>query len=274
MEAHNPMPRSEFAGLSAVEMSRLRYHPFEPGSPIRFRNDILADVLDKIGFLRLVEELLTITKRDGSIKLTAKLGALPRQTLLELYDHHFIGEWPLDEGLFKLRVEDDSTVMRSLRLVAYLAGLVRKIHGKLVLTKLGEEMLSAKSRQQLFELVVRAFTMKFNWAYNDRYPDFPLCRDACAFSLYLVARFGSKAAHKDFYAQKFLTAFPDALEEFEGDEWSTPKESFRRCYRVRTFERFLEWFSLVDVRLDENDDGRHRSLVKKSDIVDRIFVLN
>ena len=75
VESHNRVPRHQFAGLSSDEMFRLFYYPLEHGSPVLFRKNIPEAVLDKIGFLRLVEELLKIIKRDGYIKLTAKLGA-------------------------------------------------------------------------------------------------------------------------------------------------------------------------------------------------------
>jgi hypothetical protein len=273
VESHNRMPRYRFAGLSADEMSSLLYLPLEHGSPVRFKTRIVDDVLDKIGFFRLVEEVLKIIKRDGSIRLTAKLGALPRKILLELYDHHYTAHWPIDEGLFKLRSEDDLPVMGTLHAIVCLSGLVRKVHGKLVLTKLGERMLSRKFRRQLFELVFSTFTMKFNWAYNDRYPAFPVCQNAFAFSIYMVARHGSNEEDKDFYARKFLTAFPDSLEEFEERQWSTAEESMKHCYRLRTFARFLEWFNLVKTTFHEDDAGRTQSLVKKSEIMDEIFVV-
>ncbi len=275
VESHNRAPRSDFAGLSPDGMSRLLYNPLENGSPVQIRTHIADDVLGKVGFLRLFEELLKIIKRDGYIKLTAKLGALPRRTIVELYDHHFIPQWVFDDGLFKLSHQDDSPVMGTLHGVARLSGLVRKVHGKLVLTKLGEKMLSPKSRKELFGIVFSAFTTKFNWAYNDLYPDFPLCREAVGFSVYLVARFADEETDKDFYAEKFLNAFPWSLDEFQGDSWGTPESSFKTCYRLRTFERFLEWFNLVDVRPNEQThvETHQQSLVKKSEIMDKIFVL-
>jgi len=271
VESHNRMPRYQFAGLSPDEMFRLLYYPLEQGSPVLFRKSISDAALDKIGFLRLVEELLKIIERDGYVKLTEKLGALPRRALVELHDHHFVDHWPIDEGHFKLRIQDDSPVMGALHTVVRASGLVRKYQGRLVLTKLGDKMLSPEFRQQLFETVFFTFARKFNWAYNDGYPDFPLCQSAFGFSLYLVAKLGARETHKDFYAHKFLTAFPDSLEEFEGDQWSTPERSFKRCYRVRTFDRFLEWFNLVDVRPHEDDEMREKSLVKKSAIMDEIL---
>ncbi len=273
-ERHNRFPRYEFAGLSSEEMHWILDHPLEERSPIRFRSGLPDDVLDKIGFFRLVEELLKIAKRDGGIKLTAKLGALPRKTLLELYDHHFVPQWPIDEGLFKLRVEDDSAVMGTLHAIAHLSGLMRKFRGKLVLTKLGEKMLSANDREQLFKLIFHTFTMGFDWAYNDCYPDFPLCRDAFGFSLYLVANFGREETHKDFYAEKFLTALPMSLDEFQDMPYSTAESSFKSCYKVRTFDRFLEWFNLVEVRHHIESDHKHgKSLVKKSELMDAVFTL-
>lgn len=274
VEEHNRAPRREFAGLSPEEMSNLLYYPLEDGSPLRLRSNIKDEILEKISFLRLVEELLKIVRRDGSIKLTAKLGALPRKVLLELYDHHFIPYWPIDEGILTLRYEDDWRVIGSVHSVVRISNLVRKIHGKLVLTKLGEKMLSPKYRQELFKLVFHTFTRKFDWAYNDYYPDFWGCRDLFGFSVYLVARFGGTERPKDFYAEKFLAAFPMSLMEFEETTFSTPEREFRSCYKTRTFDRFLEWFNFVDVRPDTASDWKHdTSLVKRNEIMDAVFTL-
>lgn len=274
VEEHNRAPRRDFVGLSPEEMRYLLYHPLEEGSRLRLRPNIADAVLERIGFLRLVEEFLKIVKRVGSIKLTAKLGALPRKVLIELYEHHLIPHWPIDQGILTLRNEDDWCVMGSLHAVVRLSNLVRKIHGKLVLTKLGEKMLSPKYRDELFRLVLVTYTKEFNWAYNDRYPDFPLCRHAFGFSLYLVVRFGATERHKDFYAEKFLAALPMSLIEFEPGAFSTPESNFKSCYKLRTFDRFLEWFNFVEARLDAGSDWKHdKSLVKRNEIMDAIFTL-
>jgi hypothetical protein len=202
------------------------------------------------------------------------LGALPRKVLTELYDHRFIPHWPIDEGTLILRHEDDWSVMGSLHAVVRLSNLVRKIHGKLVLTKLGEKLLSPKYREQLFRLVFDTFTREFNWAYNDFYPNFSMCRNAFTFSVYLLARFGEAERDKDFYAEKFLTAFPTSLMEFEPLPYGSPEGNFKSCYSLRTFDRFLEWFNLVDVRSDVDSDWKHnRSLVKRNEIMDAVFTL-
>lgn len=272
-EEHNRAPLRDFAGLSPVQMHNLLDYPFEENSPVRLRSPIEDEILDKIGFLRLVEEFLKIVKRDGAVKLTAKLEALPRNVLTELYDHHFIPHRPIDDGLIALRHQDDWCVMGSLHAVVRISKLVRKIHGKLVLTKLGEKMLLPKYREQLFRLVLETFTKRFDWAYNDGYPDFPLCRDAFGFSIYLIARFGETEREKDFYAEKFLTAFPMSLMEFESPSFGTPEDSFSSCYRIRTFDRFLEWFNFVSVRQRLEADYTNRtSLVKRSEVFNAVFL--
>ena len=272
----NRAPRREFDGLSADEMHYLLYFPLEEHSPVRLRPNLSGEILDGIGFLRLVEELLKIVKRDGSVKLTAKLGALPRKVLLELYDHHFIPHWPLDEGLMELRNQDDWCAMDSLHAVVRIAKLVRMIHGKLVLTKLGEKMLSPQYREDLFRLVVHTFTRRFDWAYNDFYPQFALCQEAYAFSLYLVARHGDTERPKRYYADKFLAAFPMSLAEFEYEtrSFSTPADDFRNCYRIRTFDRFLEWFNFVQVRRHPKADSNYEgAMTVRTEIMDAVFTL-
>lgn len=74
-EWHNDYPQADFEGLSANEMSRLLYYPFEEYCPVKFKTNIPQAALDKIGFFRLVEEFLRIVERNGSLKLT-KAGQL------------------------------------------------------------------------------------------------------------------------------------------------------------------------------------------------------
>jgi hypothetical protein len=268
-DSYNDRPVYEFTGLSPNEMRWLLDFPLSEKSPVRLKTPLSDDILDRIGFFRLAEEFLTILKRDGSIKLT-NAGYLPPKIVLELHSFHFVAEWAIDEGILKLRREEDSVVIRTLHHVVLMTPLARKIHGKLVLTKEGKQAMDRNEREKIFNHVFHAYTEKFNWAYNDAYPDFPLCTDAYGYTLYLLSKFGDIERPKDFYAEVFLKAFPMSIDEFVDSTYVSARDSFIHCYTVRTFSRFLEWFNFVDVVTADKSSNRPTSN-KRSDLFEAVF---
>ncbi|MGD9562505.1 MAG: hypothetical protein AB7F88_09840 [Pyrinomonadaceae bacterium] len=269
-EWHNSYPQADFEGLSSIEMGHLLYDPFEKYSPVKIKQEIPHDVLNKIGFFRLAEEFLRMLAREGSLKLT-KAGAITRNVLAELYEHRFVADWVLDAGISRLRREDDSPVMRSLHVIVKISGLVRKTHGKLFLTKKGLGLIDTAKRTELFGLIFHTFTREFNWAYNDGYPDFPLCGQACGFSIYLLSRFGNEDKAFDFYSRRFLKAFPMSIDNFESTPYSSAEKMFSHCYQIRTFSRFLEWFSLVKPIERPARPSAPKPAVRKSELFDQVF---
>lgn len=242
--AQNNKPIVDFLGLSANQMHYLLYEPFGRDSPVQFRAESDGATLDKISLFRILEEYLKIIRRDKYIKLTP-LGALPKKVMVELYDKRFLLDHHIESGLTKLWKEDDCISIRSMRLTAELAGLVKKTHGKLTLTKKSEKLLDTNDRSQLFRLFFQAFTDKYNWGYNDGYPDQPVGQLGWAFSVLMLHRFGDEPRTSDFYATRYQKAFPHFVRYFDGG-FSTPEEKFRRCYSLRVFERFLFWFGFVE----------------------------
>ncbi len=165
-DSYNDRPVYEFAGLSPNEMHWLLDFPLSEKSPVRLKTPLSDHTLDQIGFFRLAEEFLKILKRDGPIRLT-NAGYLPPKIVLELHSFHFVAEWTIDEGILKLRREEDSVVIRTLHHVIAMTPLARKIHGKLVLTKEGKQVMDQNDRAKVFNHVFHAYTERFNWAYND-----------------------------------------------------------------------------------------------------------
>lgn len=269
IEAYNDMPLDAFAGLSANQMHNLLYFPLESGSPVLLHQDIPDPVLDRLPFFRLTEELLKIIRRERGIRLT-KTGALPIAVLKEIYSHGFIPIRAIDEGIGKIRREDDYAVFLSLNANTRLTGLVRKTHDRLFLTKKCEKLITSNSRNDLFHIIFRTFANKFNWAYNDGYPEFPIGSFAYGLSIYLVAKYGNIARPHAFYSDKFLAAFPSSLASFRETSFRSPEKLFADCYEVRTFSRFLEWFNLVEA-IHSVNGSRRESTVKATDLFTSVF---
>mgnify|MGYP001229399542 CR=1 FL=1 len=265
----NNTPVDDFLGLTPTETHHLLYEAFGDKSPIQFRDDIDDETLDQIPLFRIAEEYLKIIQREKQIKLTP-LGALPKKVMVELYDKKFLLDEHIESGITKLWKEEDCIAIRSARLTAELAGLVKKVTGKLTLTKTASKLLDTNNRLQIFKQFFQAFTDKFLWSFNDGYPEQPVGQLGWAFSVIMLFKFGDQPRTVDFYADKYLKAFPNFITFFQS-AYSTAEQHFGRCYAIRTFDRFFLWFGFVTVDkhkvyLDFNTDK-----FKRTELVKRIF---
>ena len=265
----NRTPLDDFCGLSPEQMHFLLYEPYGEHSPVTLRTDVPDAILDEIRFFRLAEELLKILQRDRFIKLTP-LGALPKKYLHELYDHHFIPEESIDHGISKLTREIDSISISSVHHTMNFTGLTKKVHGKLMLTKQGVGLLHRSKRTELFRLILRTFTNKFNWGYNDRYTKESAGQIGWGFTIYLLSQFGKKTESIEFYARKYLRAFPFMVKYFKHVPPSTPEMTFVQCYCTRVFERFLQWFGFADVG-PANWREREKALVTRTRVFEEVW---
>jgi len=265
-------PIDDFLGLSPTEIHHLLYDTFGDKSPVQLLDKIDDKILDQIPLFRIAEEYLKIIQRDKQIKLTP-LGALPKKVIVELYDKRILLEEHIENGITKLSREEDSVSITSARLTAELAGLVRKVSGKLTLTKAGTKLLDTNNRLQIFRQFFQTFTDKFLWSFNDGYPEQPIGQLGWAFSVIMLDRFGDQPQTVDFYADKYLRAFPKFITFFRHD-YSTPEQQFFRCYGVRTFERFFLWFGFVTVDKQKKYLDLDIDKFERTDLVKSIFKID
>jgi len=193
--------------------------------------------------------------------------------MVELYDKRFILEELVENGISKLWREEDSISIRSARYAVELAGLVRKANGKLTLTKTATKLLETNNRLQIFKQFFQAFTNKFLWSFNDGYPEQPIGQLGWAFSVIMLDKFGDQPQTVDFYADKYLRAFPNFITFFRPD-YSTPERQFFRCYGVRTFDRFFLWFGFVTVDKQKIFLDLDTDKFKRTDLVKSIFKID
>ena len=268
----NNTPVDDLLGLSPAEIHYLLYDTFGDKSLVQFRDDIDDKTLDQIPLFRIVEDHLKIIQRDKYIKLTP-LGALPKKVMVELYDKRFLLDEHIESRITKLWKEDDCIAIRSARLTAEFAGLVKKVSGKLTLTKTASKLLETNNRLQIFRKFFQAFTDKFLWSYNDGYPEQPIGQLGWAFTLFMLDKFGDQSENIDFYADKYLRAFPKLISFFRPN-YSTPERQFFSCYGVRTFDRFFLWFGFVTVDKQKVFIDLETDKFKRTDLVKRIFKID
>ena len=273
VEAANSSALDDFCGLSPDQMHKLIYGPFGPDSPLRFCYDVDNDMLDQIPFLRLAEELLHIIERKDSLKLTAKLGALPRKVVQELYSKKVITEEFVESGAVRLLDESDSTALWSLHQNTVLSRIVTVNRGKMTLSKDGRRLLEYKHRPELFNRLFQTFTLNNSWASADRYADFPIAQLGWGFSIYLLLRFGQEPRQVSFYAEKYLKAFPAMLKYIRPITRNSPIIDFLNCYETRTYHRFLEWFGMIRYMSGQSFFERDKAIIAPTDVLTRVFLL-
>ena len=159
--------------------------------------------------------------------------------------------------------------MHCTRLVAELAGLIRKYRGKFVLTQKGRDMLAPQNRGSLYLELFTAYTTKFNWCYRDGYPEAEIVQMSFLYTLFLLASFGDTQRSQQFYENKFLTAFPMALDMFPETSYSTVEDYARRCYFLRALDQFAAFFGLAELTLESSELYQYKYVIRKSALLDR-----
>lgn len=265
MHEQNNRKIVDFEGYSPFEMHQIINFIFEPNSPIQLQK--LSDIdYQKIPMLNQIKYLTDVIKKSGEIKLTNK-GFLPTKIVSDLYEQGFIKDDHIESGISKLYKESDSMSINLTRILMELAGLTKKRNGKLSLTKSSEKVLS--NDYELLRLIFLTFAIKFNWAFYDGYGDNKIGQLGCGFSLILLSKYGYGKQLDSFYAEKYFNAYPQLLESMESF-YDTLKNQSERCYSIRTFDRFLNYFGLIIL----NEDGKgfdSKKYVIKSDLLDKLI---
>jgi hypothetical protein len=178
-----------FDGLSPEQMSRLLYFPFDSPHIVTFAPTLNNPPDAPIA---AIFALLAAAIGERGIKTTAT-GNLPLSvvrpaTLAYLGEHSYAERTHYGA----LRSELDARELHVTRLMAVLAGLMRKYRGSFVLTKLCRSQMSRNGLAGVYPLLLRAHLAKFNWAYGDMYGDLRLIQDSALFTLLLLHRHGNE----------------------------------------------------------------------------------
>ena len=269
----NNSPIADFENLSPINFHHILYDTYNDNSPVHFHKHIENETLDKVSLFRVVEDFIRIIEREKFIKLTP-LGALPKKVMVELYDKKYIYDQLIESGITKLWKEQDCIAILSTKIVTEIAGITKKANGRMTLTKKGTSFLKLENRQIFFELFISTFADKFNWGFNDGYPDKPIGQIGWTFTIFLLKKYGQEFKSESFYAEKYLKALPDLLNEVETDGFRTQKEQFVNCYGLRTFQRFLEWFGLVETDRDIRKKWNENLNIKATEILTKVFEID
>lgn len=246
----NQRPLNEFDGLSPEQMHWMLDLPFTSPQLVRF-----PKVLESLPTapITLLFFLLTEAIGEQGLKPTAK-GNLPRRfcrdAALAYWDEQSYQENTRYGGINR---ENDFADLHSTRLVAELAGLIRKYKGRFILSRDCRRLLAEGDLAAVYPILFRTYVEQFNWAYRDGYPELHFMQSAFLFTLYLLTHYGDTWRPQAFYEDAFLRAFPSVLGEVPPSLVFSPEEDVRRCYTWRTLVHFAGFLGLAEVEKVSDD---------------------
>ena len=249
--ARNATPRKEFHGLSPEQMEQMLRAPFDSPSLVH-----IPEVLDdkpEAPILTLFG-LLKEGIGEKGLKATAK-GNLPRNFCSEAVLSYWGEErFKNDTGLKRVSREQDFFPLHITRLVAGLAGLVRKHKGRFILSQDCRRLLSRHGDNAIYPKLLRAYVERFNWPYQDGFEDLPLIQNAWLFTLYLFTRYGDTPRPPSFYEEAFTQAFPTLEDQVmpRDYEFFSPVETIRRCFSLRSIVRFAGFLGLASIQREHD----------------------
>lgn len=250
----NERSLSEFEGYSPEEMNRILYDTFRESSPIQLKEMSSAEY-DKIPLLNQIKYLADIIEDARGLKLTKK-GYLPI-AVAELYDQGFMKDEHIEAGITKLYKETDSITVNLPKILLEISPIAKKRNGILSLTKKGVNIRN--NNAELLKTIFEICATKFNWAYYDGYGENQIGQLGHGFTLILLSKYGDEQRSDSFYADKYFKAFPQLLYGIE-PSYGTLESYSAGCYSIRTFDRFLQYFGLVQM------EGKRMGLIKNKRI--------
>ena len=265
VKIENDRPMDDFCGLSSFDMSQLLYRPFSSQYLVEFNTNLKE--IPPSPFFKLFYKLFNACNENG-LKLTAK-GNLPRIFCRECALNYFTREEFDEKTLCRLiTTEPDFDELHTTHIIARMSGYVRKYKGKLLLTKEGERIfINGISGKDFFNLF-KNYAIKFNWGYRDRYPDINIIQMSFLFTIFLLHRYGDVYRSPVFYEDRFLRAFPSALQEVPEDPIFPAEKELKRCYSLRMMERFAWFFGLADFNILEKKYFFKKYELKKTPFLD------
>ena len=266
-QQQNRRQLDEFHGLSPEQMHQMLNFPFASPGLVRFPE--VLDAIPAAPILTLFQQLMDAIGDQG-LKPTAK-GNLPRNVCREAA----LAYWGEQRYQGKTRYgginrEEDFTDLHITRLVAELAGLIRKYKGRFILSRDCRRLLAENGLPAVYPRLFRVYAEQFNWAYRDGYPELRFIQSAFLFTLYLLMRYGDISRSQVFYEDAFLRAFPMLLEEVPLSQVFSPDETVRRGYTWRALVHFAGFLGLATVEPASDEFLCHEYRVKALPLLGQI----
>lgn len=263
----NRIANVAFSGLSPEQMTAILYEPFDSPDDLRFSKSFEKEYETPI--LTLFSLLVEAIGEEG-LKPTAK-GNLPQRFCRDAALSYWGEELHWEKTRFRrINKEDDFVELKITRIIAEMAGLVRKYRGKFILSRECRRILKQQGMMDVYLLLFNAYIEKYNWAYGDGYEDLPFIQQSFAYTLYLLQRFTTQWQHQSILEEKYVRAFPMLLAEIPGSDYSTPEQQLSSCYTLRAICRFAAFFGLVKLEKVDKDSYLSPYRIKKLPLLDAL----
>lgn len=256
MNQQNHQAPEEFHGLSPEQMHKVLHMPFDCPELVEFQDRVpLADCQDT-PFFWLFAQLIEAIGEKG-LKPTAT-GNLPRnlcRSLVPLYREKFSH---MKHGwIGPINTEADFQELNTVRVVAELAGLIRKYRGKFILSQKCRNLLTKHEGSELYPFILKTSLRKYNWGYQDGHAELAFIQHSALFSIYLLHKYGDTPRPIEFYSDAFLNAFPMILHEVPPSDYhfNEPAEVISRAYQLRVLDRFASFMGLAQLHYAPNPDS-------------------
>jgi hypothetical protein len=239
---HNQQPLEDFAGLSSEQVHRMLYYPFDSPELVKFPETLPEEPTAPI--LTLFHLLIDAIGEKG-LKPTAK-GNLPRnfcrEAALALLGEE---EYAKLTRHCNINKEADYSPVNTTRLVAEMAGLIRKYKGRFILSRECRSLLAKGGLAAVYPRLLGTYAGQFNWGYRDGYPALHFIQHSFLFTLYLLHKYGDEERSSEFYEDLELRAFPLLVDEVEASKFISAEDTVRSCFRFRSLVNFAEFLGLA-----------------------------
>lgn len=258
---------NDFDGLSSEQMHRFLHFPFDSDELIIFPAHLVKEPEAPILTLfRLCAEEIGVSGLKPTVK-----GNLPRKFCRDAALTYWGEEVHNEKTRYgNINSEEDFFELHVTRVVAEMAGLIRKYRGKFILSRDCRQILQEKGFAGIYPRLFQAYAQQFNWAYRDGYPELGFIQQSFLFTLFLLHRHGDKWKPDSFYADRFLQAFPIILDEIEPSPYQKPEETVRSCYNLRTLENFVGFLGLAELEKTSKERFASPFRVKKLPLLDAV----
>jgi len=269
--AKNALSIDDFCGLSPEQMNFLLYSPFEWGQLITINEDCTE--FSDTPILRLFMLIIYGIGTDG-LKATVT-GNLPRDFCREAARAFYSDEKYKNRTRYgQVNSEMDFEDLNTVRIIADIAGFIRKTKGRFRLTKKGLVVFKNGLNGKIFKELLVTYTRKFNWGYRDRYPDIQIIQMSGMFTLHILQKYGGDFRSTAYYEDLFIKAFPMTIREVGVSVVGTAEEEVRRCYSLRALERFAAFFGLAELKQLTSETFRRRYEIRKTQLLDNLIRFN
>ncbi|UFS70578.1 hypothetical protein LPW11_22270 [Geomonas sp. RF6] len=234
----------DFQGLSPEQMYRMIYFPFDSPEIVTFPTTL--DVVPEAPIIDLFTLLAEALGPDG-VKPTVT-GKLPRKLCQDTI-RAYLGEEEYRKltSVGEILREVEFSDLHVLRIVAEMAGLIRRYKGKFILGRECRKVLAEEGGAGIYPRLLMTYLRHFNWGYGDTWAGTPSIQQFFLFSLFLLQKYGDQWQGNSFYEDLFMRAFPRVVEEVLPQGQSSPEEVLRRCYSRRFFGDVCRRFGLVEI---------------------------